>query len=628
MPEHVRDRPGGAEVAAVLGEHGADGAARAVAVVGQRLDDHRHAARTVALVANGIVALSIAARGLLDGALDVVLGHVLGPRRLDGEAQARVHVGVGHAGLGRHRDLAGELGEDLGADRILPPLAVHDVLELRMASHGRCVELDWTTGVSEWTVLAPLRPEPSLPGAAEPFCSIPGKGSRLAKVNRIAMKPPQHERPRLSRDKLPVPWPAPTWRRPRGALRGRRRFPPRPGALPDGAAEACAPPEWPLRQERMPSPDVTRNSEASPGEDQRRRRSTVMMRHVWTSAAAGVALLGTSALVGAQQVPDRGSEPSARERSPDGKGQRAPGAQQPGKDGSGATEPRGDGSKGVERPDKDRPRTTDRPDKDRPKGAERPDKDRPRTTDQPDKDRPKGAERPDKDRPRTTDRPDKDRPKGAERPDKDRSRTADQPDKDRPKGAERPDKTRPGVAQPDTDKGASGRVQVSEPQRSEIRTKLQGSRVERTRLQVNVNVGSRVPRSVRLHPLPSAIIALAPAFRGRSYFVRDDDTIVIVDARTYVVVDVIPAGTRVAGLSLSPDQMRFIYARVPKDRSMDIRVRLGLGAEVPPDVELRPFPPEVLARIPEVEDYRYVVANRDVAIVDPKDHSIALVISE
>jgi hypothetical protein len=301
--------------------------------------------------------------------------------------------------------------------------------------------------------------------------------------------------------------------------------------------------------------------------------------------------------------------------------------------------PSKDRPKGVERPDKDRPRATDQPDKDRPKGAERPDKDRPKAVERPDKDQPKGAERPDKDRPKAVERPDKDRPKGAERPDKDRPKAVEQPDKDRPKGAERPDKdrakgaerpdkSRPGVAQPDAEKGAPGRARLSEQQRSNIRTKLQERRVEKTRIQVNVNVGSRIPRTVRLHPLPSVIVGLAPAYRGYSYFVREDDTIVIVDARTYVVVDVLPATTRVAGLRLSPDQMRFIYARVPKDRSVDVRVRLALGAEVPPDVELLPFPPVVLARIPDVEGYRYIVANRDVAIIDPRDNSVVLVISE
>jgi hypothetical protein len=311
------------------------------------------------------------------------------------------------------------------------------------------------------------------------------------------------------------------------------------------------------------------------------------MRYVWTGAAAGVAIFGTAAALSAQQMPDRGSEPSARERSPDIKGQ----GEQPG---------------GRQQPGTERPKTMDRPGTDLPKGAERPDKTTPRTTEQPDKDRPKGAERPDKDRPKTT----------------------EQPDKDRPKGAERPDKDRPGLAQPDTGKETRDRTQVSEQQRTDIRTKLKETRVERTRVKVDVHVGSQIPRSVRLHPLPATIVGVVPAYRGHSYFVREDDTIVIVDARRYVVVDVIPAGTRTAGLSLSPAQMRFIHARVPKDRSVDVSVRLALGAEIPPDVELLAFPPEVLARIPEVEGYRYVVARGDVAIVDPKDGAIALVISE
>lgn len=231
-------------------------------------------------------------------------------------------------------------------------------------------------------------------------------------------------------------------------------------------------------------------------------------------------------------------------------------------------------------------------------------------------DRPKGAERPDKDRPKGAERPDRDRPKGAERPDKGRPKGAERPDKDRPKGAERPDKDRP--------KGAG----LSEQQRSTLAIKLRQSSVGRTRVRVSVNIGTPVPRSVRLYPLPSAVIVSVPSYRGHSYFVQEDGTIVIVDARTYVVVDVIPVATRAAGLSLSPAQMRFIHATVPKDRRVDIRVRLALGAEIPARVELLRFPAEVRARVPEVEGYRYVVAGRDVVIVDPKDREIALIIGD
>ena len=74
--------------------------------------------------------------------------------------------------------------------------------------------------------------------------------------------------------------------------------------------------------------------------------------------------------------------------------------------------------------------------------------------------------------------------------------------------------------------------------------------------------------------------------------------------------------------------MRFIHARVSKDRQADVRVRLALGAEVPRVFELLAFPGEVVARIPEVERYRYVVAENDVVIVDPTDRGVVLVIDE
>src|SRR5262245_19876116 len=51
-------------------------------------------------------------------------------------SQARFHRGVGQAHLGRDGDFARELAEHLRLDGVLPPLAVHDVLELGMAGQG------------------------------------------------------------------------------------------------------------------------------------------------------------------------------------------------------------------------------------------------------------------------------------------------------------------------------------------------------------------------------------------------------------------------------------------------------------------------------------------------------------
>jgi hypothetical protein len=44
---------------------------------------------------------------------------------------------------------------------------------------------------------------------------------------------------------------------------------------------------------------------------------------------------------------------------------------------------------------------------------------------------------------------------------------------------------------------------------------------------------------------------------------------------------------------LSPEDRRFIYTTLPKDRAAEVRVRLALGAEVPRNVELLTFPAEV-----------------------------------
>ena len=58
-------------------------------------DAIRHAARPVALVADRLIVVGVATGRLLDRPLDVVLRHVLGPRRLDGKPQPRVHIRVG-----------------------------------------------------------------------------------------------------------------------------------------------------------------------------------------------------------------------------------------------------------------------------------------------------------------------------------------------------------------------------------------------------------------------------------------------------------------------------------------------------------------------------------------------------
>jgi hypothetical protein len=102
-----------------------------------------------------------------------------------------------------------------------------------------------------------------------------------------------------------------------------------------------------------------------------------------------------------------------------------------------------------------------------------------------------------------------------------------------------------------------------------------------------------------------------------------------------VIVDVIPASTQRAErsngprhLSLSNDQMHFVYVNVPKNHRANVRIQLALGAEIPRDVELMSFPAEVVDHVPDLKDYRYVVIEDQVVVCDPKDRGVSLVITQ
>ncbi len=219
----------------------------------------------------------------------------------------------------------------------------------------------------------------------------------------------------------------------------------------------------------------------------------------------------------------------------------------------------------------------------------------------------------------------------AERRQREQQRQASPKQNDRPqnKQAGSPERTGPQQV---------NRIQASDDQRKGVRDRIFRDRhVDRIHAKdfgAKLVVGAHVDRRHyrHLHRLTPAILALAPIYAGYSYLVVDDD-ICIVDPESYYVVDVIPSSVEYAGgssrpqLALSADDMSFIYASVPKDRPVDVRVRLALGAEIPARIDLERFPVGVTDRVPQVEGYRYIVVEDDVVIVDPQDRLVALVIT-
>jgi len=79
-------------------------------------------------------------------------------------------------------------------------------------------------------------------------------------------------------------------------------------------------------------------------------------------------------------------------------------------------------------------------------------------------------------------------------------------------------------------------------QRTKIReTVLRGGNAPRvTNINFSINVGTAVPRTVRVVAVPEVIVEIHPAWRGFLYFVYEDE-IVIVDPSTYSIVAVIEA---------------------------------------------------------------------------------------
>jgi hypothetical protein len=97
----------------------------------------------------------------------------------------------------------------------------------------------------------------------------------------------------------------------------------------------------------------------------------------------------------------------------------------------------------------------------------------------------------------------------------------------------------PGSNQAATDKPSNevtGSINISTEQRTEVRKILVQNKVEPVNVDVEVNVGVAIPKTVRLHPLPPRIVEIVPAYRGYEYFVLADGRIIIVEPSTHEIV--------------------------------------------------------------------------------------------
>ncbi len=98
------------------------------------------------------------------------------------------------------------------------------------------------------------------------------------------------------------------------------------------------------------------------------------------------------------------------------------------------------------------------------------------------------------------------------------------------------------AAAPDSKSSTSASVNLSTEQKSKIRTTVIQSgnapKVSRSSINFNISVGTVIPRTVKFVTVPTTIVEYYPAYRGYSYFIVDDE-IIIVEPSTLRIIAVI-----------------------------------------------------------------------------------------
>ena len=190
-------------------------------------------------------------------------------------------------------------------------------------------------------------------------------------------------------------------------------------------------------------------------------------------------------------------------------------------------------------------------------------------------------------------------------------------------------------AEPKNKSGSANQVQLTEEKRTNVGQTLgKETNLNRaTNVNVSVNIGTRLPRSVRLVALPATIIAIVPEYRTYRYVVINDQ-VCIVEPNTFEIVEVIPVSGHTASRSghaerlvLTEEERTIILREVDAGGGSTLGLgAIAEGADVPRDARVQAFPDVVVQKVPKVKGYKFFTAENRVAIVDPQSSKVQLVL--
>jgi hypothetical protein len=145
----------------------------------------------------------------------------------------------------------------------------------------------------------------------------------------------------------------------------------------------------------------------------------------------------------------------------------------------------------------------------------------------------------------------------------------------------------------------------------------------------SVSIGTAVPNTVTLHPVPTEVVAVIPQYRGYDFFIVRNE-FVIVEPQTHKIVDVIERSggraeattTTRSKLNLSQKDRSYIRKQVTTRTTTTGAAprserRITIGEDIPESVEIDSFPEDIYREVPAVRSYRYIRSGHDVYLVEP-----------
>ena len=202
----------------------------------------------------------------------------------------------------------------------------------------------------------------------------------------------------------------------------------------------------------------------------------------------------------------------------------------------------------------------------------------------------------------------------------------------------RPGDTAPGQKTgqaPDQSNRQTSSSAVNDDQRRQVVDQLRRDRaVTSQNLNIQVNVGTRLPPNVQARRLPSDIVRIMPQYRDYDYTVIDN-RVAIIDPRGREVVEILDDGPGYGGTAaygrdriVISDDTRTRFRELVRSSSTTVGSTSpsGGGTSASNCLSLQPVPEELARTHPELSSYRYLAIGDQVVLVDPQQQKIVQVI--